>query len=56
MEYKRQYREMNFETKKKISNSLRGRSKSMTHKENISNGLKDYWKHIPNRPTDENNQ
>lgn len=50
MEYKRQYRQMSDETKEKISQSLKGRSKSMTHKENIKNGLKDYWKNIPNRP------
>ena len=50
MEYKRQYRQMSDETKEKISQSLRGRSKSMTHKENISNGLRGYWKNIPNKP------
>lgn len=31
---------------------MRGRTKSFTHKENISNGLKDYWKTIPNKPTE----
>lgn len=52
MEYKRQYRQMSDETKQKISQSLKGRSKSMTHKENIKNGLIDYWKNIHNKPTD----
>ena len=50
MDYKRQYRQMSDETKQKISQSLKGRSKSMSHVENIKNGLKDYWEHIPNRP------
>ena len=50
MEYKRQYRQMSDETKQKISQSLKGRSKSMSHVENIKNGLKNDWKNIPNRP------
>ena len=53
MEYKRQYRQMDDVTKQKISQSLKGRSKSMVHKENISDGLKGYWQTVPNRPTDE---
>ena len=49
----RQYRELSDMTKQKISQAMKGKSKSLTHKENISNGLKDYWKKIPNRPTNE---
>lgn len=52
MEYKRQYREKDDTTKMKISQALRGRGKSSTHKENISNGLKHYWQSVPNKPTD----
>lgn len=48
---KRQYRELSDMTKMKISQSLKGRGKSETHKEAISNGLKEYWKGIPNKPT-----
>lgn len=48
---KRQFRELSDETKAKISQAMRGKSKSFTHKENISNGLKNYWKDVPNRPT-----
>lgn len=48
---KRQYRELSDETKAKISQSMKGRSKSFTHKEAISNSLKSYWKTIPNKPT-----
>lgn len=49
----RQFRELSDETKAKISMAMKGKSKSFTHKENISNGLKDYWKTIPNKPTSE---
>lgn len=48
----RQYRELNAITKQKISAALKGRSKAETHKENISNGMKEYWKTIPNKPTE----
>lgn len=49
----RQYRELSDVTKSKISQAMKGKSKSFTHKENISNGLKDYWKKIPNKPTND---
>lgn len=47
--YKRQYRELDDTTKQKISQSLRGRSKSSTHKENIANGMREYWLGVPSR-------
>jgi len=47
----RQYRELSDLTKSKISQAMKGRSKSTTHKEAISNSLKNYWKTIPNKPT-----
>lgn len=28
----------------------------MSHKENISNGMKEYWKGIPNKPNDGDNE
>jgi hypothetical protein len=37
-------------TKLRISQRLRGRSMSETHKQAISDGMKAYWKTIPNRP------
>ena len=55
MEYKRQYRQLSDATKQKISQSLKGRSKSMSHVENIKNGLKNYWQTVPNRPDEEEN-
>lgn len=58
MEYKRQ-RALSDTTKMKISQALRGRGKSSTHKENISAGLRKYWQtvpqSVPNKPTDEEN-
>jgi hypothetical protein len=55
-EYKRQYRELSDETKQKISNSSRNRPKSDQHKQHISQGMKDYWQNVPNRPNDTNNE
>lgn len=54
MNYKRQYRQMDDETKMKISQSLKGRSKGLNHKANISTGLKKYWSQVPNKPNDAN--
>lgn len=42
-QYKRKYREMDDATKQKISDSLRNRSKSASHRTAISDGLKNYW-------------
>lgn len=50
---KRMFRQLDDATKKKISNALKGRSKSSGHKANISQGMKAYWKTIPNLPTTE---
>ena len=47
---KRQYRELDDATKQKISASTKGKSKSETHKQHISQSMKDYWKTIPNKP------
>ena len=55
-EYKRQFRELSDETKQKISNSSRNRPKSDQHKQHISQGMKDYWQNVPNRPDDTNNE
>lgn len=47
--YKRRYRELDDATKQKISQSLKGRSKSYSHSQNISKGLKDYWQSVPSK-------
>lgn len=51
--YKRQYREIDDETKQKISISSRNKPKSEQHKQHISQGMIDYWQTVPNRPNDE---
>ena len=55
---KRQFRQLNDElndaTKHRISQSLRGRSMSETHKQAISNSMKAYWATIPNKPSENN--
>ena len=43
MEYKRQYRDLPDEVKKRISASTKGRAKSYDHKQHISQGMKRYW-------------
>lgn len=48
---KRQYRELSDMTKLKISQTMKGRSKSDSHREAISNGMKSYWQGVPSRPT-----
>jgi len=46
-QYKRQTRQMPDATKQKISAALRGRKKSVTHCQSISDGLKRMWQQIP---------
>jgi len=47
--YKRRHRELDDATKQKISQSLKGRSKSYSHSQNISKGLKNYWQRVPSK-------
>ena len=55
-EYKRQYRELDDETKEKIAASQRGRTKSESHRQHISQAMTKYWQSVPHRPNaDENN-
>ncbi len=51
---KRQFRQLDDATKLRISQKLRGRSMSDSHKEAISNSMKAYWQTIPNKPTENN--
>ena len=46
--YKRQYRQLDDTTKQKISQSLKGRTKSATHTQAISN--------VPNQPNNNENK
>ena len=54
--YKRQYRRLDDTTKQKISQSLKGRTKSATHTQAISDGLKKYWTSVPNQPNNDENK
>ena len=51
---KRLYRNLEDDTKKRISQSLRGRSHSETHKQAISDAMKAYWSTIPYRDKENN--
>ena len=42
------YRQMDDATKQRISQRLKGRSMSDSHKQAISDGMKAYWAGIPN--------
>lgn len=53
---KRRYRELDEETKEKISLSLRGKRKSLSHREKISNSMRNYWSNVPNKPQDNNKE
>lgn len=46
-QYVRTERTVPPETRQKIANSLRGRSKSFTHRTHIAAGVKNYWEQIP---------
>ena len=48
------YRQMDDATKLRISQKLRGRSMSETHKQAISDSMKVYWSTIPNKPFETN--
>lgn len=54
-EYKRKFRERDEVTKMKISTSLRNRTKSATHRQAISQGLKNYWETVPSMKNNDMN-
>lgn len=41
-------------SKLRISNRLKGRSLTNSHKQAISDGMKAYWATIPNKPNENN--
>ncbi len=51
---RRQFRDLRDDTKMRISQSLRGRSHSETHKQAISDAMKAYWSTIPYRDEENN--
>ncbi len=48
------YRQMDDTSKLRISNRLKGRSLTDSHKQAISDGMKAYWATIPNKPSENN--
>ena len=48
-EYKRQFRELSDKTKDKISQSTKGKRKSFSHRQHLSQASTDYWKSVPSR-------
>ena len=52
--YKRQYRELDDETKKKISDSHKNKPKSEEHKMHISQAMTEYWGTVPHRDFENN--
>lgn len=48
------YRQMDDTSKLRISNRLKGRSLTDSHKQAISDGMKAYWATIPNKPNENN--
>ena len=53
---KRQFREMEYQTKRLISSRLRGRRLSDQHKQAISDAMKAYWEQIPSKNNVSKNQ
>lgn len=53
---KRQFREMEYQTKRLISSKLKGRKLSDQHKQAISSAMKAYWEQIPSKNNENNNQ
>jgi hypothetical protein len=51
---KRQFRELRDDTKKRIAQSLQGRTFSDSHKQAISDAMRQYWATIPYRPSENN--
>ena len=51
---KRKFRELNADTKQRISQSLKGRGLTDNHKQAISDGMRAYWATIPNKPSENN--
>ena len=50
----RLYRNLDDATKQRISQRLKNRTLSDSHKQAISDGMKAYWATIPNKPNENN--
>ena len=52
---KRQFREMEYQTKRLISSKLRGRRLSDQHKQAIASAMRAYWANVPSKNNDSKN-
>ena len=50
----RTYRQLNDATKQRISQKLKNRTLSESHKQAIADSMRAYWKTIPNKPNENN--
>ena len=50
----RTYRQLNDVTKQRISQKLKNRTLSDSHKQAIADSMRAYWKTIPNKPNENN--
>ena len=50
----RTYRQLNDATKQRISQKLKNRTLSDSHKQAIADSMRAYWKTIPNKPNENN--
>ena len=51
----REYREMEYQTKRLISSKLKGRRFTDQHKQAISDAMKAYWEQVPSKNNESNN-
>lgn len=49
-QYKRQWRELSDEHKERISQATANKPKSFTHRQHISQAMKEYWREVPHKP------
>lgn len=52
----REYREMEYQTKRLISSKLKGRRLTDQHKQAISSAMKAYWEQVPSKNNESKNQ
>ena len=50
----RTYRQLDDDTKQRISQAHKGRGLTDNHKQAISDGMRAYWATIPNKPSENN--
>ena len=51
----REYREMEYQTKRLISSKLKGRRLTDQHKQAISSAMKAYWEQVPSKNNESKN-